>query len=102
MPKMNSKILQKMIGSGTLFVAIWASFSYPKNLQKSIKNSTHFGTGFGIDFGFILAHKIHSKMHLKTIQFLKDFFDDFGRLLGLILEAEAAKVRPERAHQKKA
>ena len=102
MPKMNSKILQKMIGSGTLFIAIWASFSYLKNLQKSIKKSTHFGTGFGIDFGFILAHKIHSKMHLKTIQFLKDFFDDFRRLLDLILEAEAAKVRPGRADQKKA
>ena len=102
MPKMNSKILQKMIGSGTLFIAIWASFRIRKTFKKSIKNSTHFGTGFGIDFGFILAHKIHSKMHLKTIQFFKDFFNDFGRLLSLILKAEAAKVRPGRASQKKA
>ena len=98
----NSKILHKMIRSGTLFIPILASFSYPKNLQKSIKKSTHFGRGFGIDFGIILASKIHSKMHLKTIQFFIDFFDDFGRLRGLILEAEAAKVRPERADQKKA
>ena len=99
---MNSKMFQKTIGFGTLFIAIWASFSYPKNLQKSIKKSTHFGRGFGIDFGFILASKIHSKMLLKTIQFFIDFSMILGRLQGLILEAEAAKVRPGRADQKNA
>ena len=98
---MNSKILQKIIESGNLFVTILASFSCPKNLQKSIKKSTHFGRGFGINFGFILAPKINSKIHLKTIQFFIDFFDDFGLASDLIFKAEAAKARPGKADQKK-
>ena len=79
---MNSKIFQKTIGFGTLFITIWASFWYPKNLQKSIKNLTHFRGGFGIDFGFILAPKVHPKMHLKIHHFLIDFLMHFGSLFG--------------------
>ena len=82
MPKMNSKIFQKTIGFGTVFITIWASFWYPENLKKSTKNSTHFRRGFGIDFSLILAPKVYPKMHPKLHHFLIDFWMHFGSLFG--------------------
>ena len=75
---MDSKMFQKTIGFGTLFIAIWESFWYPKNVQKLMKSSIHFGTGFGINFGFIFG--------------AENSFISFLKMFGCILELFLAPI----------